>query len=119
MFSADDDREPDEYTRLAYLLAINDRVLSDFTENYDSGTDAPAQKVIESRLLAGDDALVPQSALAEYRAAIVQYGNKIRADLQQFKRVKVNTYAFAANEQAEEKRPTKRRRAAEKDPTDG
>lgn len=100
MFTIEQEREPDEYTRLVWLLAVNDRMISDLTEQYDSGTDAPPSKYIESRYLSGEQGLVPAAVLAEYRTMLVQYSEKLRGDIQQFKRVRVNQHEFGSTTQA-------------------
>lgn len=89
MFNFDREKESDEYSRLAWLLAINDRILQDISEKYDAGIgDSPLQ-VIESSILSGEEAKVPPSILMEYRTILVKYGERLRSDISQFRRVKV------------------------------
>ena len=89
MFPHEQDREPDEYTRLVHLLAINEQMINDLMEQYDSGTDAPPARTIEARQLPALQAIVPQGAIAEYRTVLLRYGERLKGELQQYKRVKV------------------------------
>lgn len=92
MFRVETNPEPDEYTRLVWLLAINDQLLSDIAEHYDSGTDSPAPRVIETRLLPSEMSAVPPGVIAEYRTMLVRYGEKLRGDIQRFRRVRMDTH---------------------------
>lgn len=94
MFPSEQDREPDEYTRLVYLLAINEQMINDLTEQYDSGTDAPPVRVIEARQLPALQAVVPPSLIAEYRMLLLSYGDKLKGELQRYKRVRLVEHEF-------------------------
>jgi hypothetical protein len=94
MYGSEFEQEPDEFSRLVYLLAINEQMVNDLTEQYDSGTEAPPARVIESRLLPAHQGAVPPSAIAEYRAMLVRHGERLRSDIQQYKRVRMVQHDF-------------------------
>lgn len=92
MFQAEAEKEPDEYKRLVWLLAVNEQVLTELTEQYDSGTDAPPAKLLSSPLLPKDDSIVPPTIITEYRQMLLRHSEKLRGDINQFKRIRVPTH---------------------------
>lgn len=81
--------EPEEYDRISYLLAINEQLLIDL-DDYMTGTDDPPVKAIQAPNVPLAKSCVPQAAIAEYRTILVRYGEKLRADLSQYRRVKID-----------------------------
>ena len=86
--------EPDEFTRLHYDLAIGEELVNLLSNDYDSGTEAPPPKVIESSSLPMAARVVPLSSIAEFRAKLIRYNDQTRAQLNLFQRVKVETHEF-------------------------
>jgi hypothetical protein len=98
MFTPETAQEPetDEFTHIAWLLAINEQVISDLDESYRSGTDVPPAKTIESRHLPVGKHLVPPSAIVEFRAMLIVHGDTLRGQLAQYRHVRTKPYVLGA-----------------------
>jgi len=114
MINTEYPQEPAEYVRLHHLLAVNDEMLTVLSEQYESGTDAPPTKTIESRFLSRDCSFVQPSSIADYRAYLVQFKTYLEGQISLYRRTKVEPYELGnPTKPAPKKGP---RRAAAKKP---
>lgn len=93
----DTDVEPQEYKHLLWMLAVNQQLIVDLTDIYDSATDAPAPKAITSPYLPTSECTVPSDVILEYRHILLKHGEKLRQDIAMYKRVRTEPYELSSD----------------------
>jgi len=94
MFTLEPEKEPDEYVRKMHLQAVSEHMITNLSENYDSGTDAPPAKVIETHALPVAQSVVPGGIIAEFIANLSRYSDELRGDIRLYHRTKENAHVL-------------------------